>query len=91
MMRNLKQVLAMGAASVALAGGAALGGAGTALAAPVSHHGVTQSASRVHCVRVPGSWTRMWHPGYRDHRGRWHAGYWTRTWRPAHMVCRRVR
>ena len=85
---SFKRIMAMGVASVALAGGAAFGSATAASAAP-AHHGT--SVTRVHCVRKAGYWTRVWHRGHRDRRGRWHAGYWTRTWHPSRLICRRVR
>lgn len=85
---SFKRVVALGVASVALAGGVALGGATDASAAPARPG---YPVMRVHCVRVAGYWRRVWHPGYRDRRGRWHAGHWTRTWHSSRLICRRVR
>ncbi|MFI9649281.1 hypothetical protein ACIHAA_23655 [Streptomyces sp. NPDC052040] len=84
----IKRWIAVGTASLALAGGAALTASGTASAAslaPAQHKPVRH----VHCHVVPGHWTRTWHRAYRDHKGHLHAGYWTRTWHPAERVCSR--
>jgi hypothetical protein len=91
---SLKRIVAVGVASVALAGGALVGGASAASAAPApagapAYHGTV--VTRLVCVRRAGYWTRVWHRGYRDRRGRWHAGHWTRVWHPSRLICRRVR
>lgn len=88
MKASIKRIMALGAASVALAGTAALGGATAASAAP-AHQGHAVEHER--CVRDAGHWMRVWRPGHRGNRGRRHFGYWTRTWHPAHPVCHRVR
>ncbi|MFJ4800022.1 hypothetical protein [Streptomyces murinus] len=82
----IKRWMAVGAASLALAGGVALTAGGTASAAQLAsgHH----KPVKQHCRVVPGHWARTWHPAKRDHKGQ-HAGYWTRTWQPAKRVCSR--
>lgn len=87
MINGLKRAAALGAATVALAAGAVVGGVGVASAAPQDHH--RPQAGSHHCVRVAGHWARQWHPGFRDRHHRWHPGQWTRVWRPAHLECHR--
>ncbi|MEU6174216.1 hypothetical protein ABZ832_20110 [Streptantibioticus parmotrematis] len=89
MAEGFKRVLALGAASVALAGGAVLSSVGVASAAPV-HHPAPVSVHHVghsRCHEARGYWTRTWHPAYRDRHGYRHAGYWTRTWHKPRLVC----
>ncbi|QMU77374.1 hypothetical protein GXW83_18390 [Streptacidiphilus sp. PB12-B1b] len=81
---RFKRALALGAATVALAGGAVLTSVGSASAATPDHRAPV-AHSRCHEAR--GYWTRTWHPARRDRHGKWHAGYWTRTWHPGHLVC----
>ncbi|MBC3839393.1 hypothetical protein GXW82_01745 [Streptacidiphilus sp. 4-A2] len=83
---RFKRALALGAATVALAGGAVLTTVGTAAAATPDHRA---PIAHSRCHEVPGYWTRTWHPATRDRHGKWHAGFWTRTWHRAHLVCTR--
>ncbi len=83
---GFKRALALGIASVALAGGTVLTTVGTAAAAAPDHHASIAHSS---CHEVKGFWTRDWHPAQRDRYGKWHAGYWTRTWHQAHAACSR--
>ncbi|WP_328381397.1 hypothetical protein OHS81_00640 [Streptomyces sp. NBC_00400] len=88
---GFKRALALGAATVALAGGTLLSSVGVASATP-SHHGdrtTTRHVDRGRCHMVHGHWTRTWHPAWRDRHGVRHPGYWTRTWHREHLVCRR--
>ena len=84
MANGFKRVLALGAATVALAAGAMVTTAGAASAAVPQHR---PPVAQQRCHEVQGYWTRAWHPATRDRHGKWHAGYWTRTWHPAHLVC----
>lgn len=94
-MRNLRQAFAIGAASVALAGGIALTSADVAAAAPSGTAATMAPATHVTssstCRFIAGHSTRVFHPRWRDHRGHWHPGYWTTVWHGGHRVCVRVR
>jgi hypothetical protein len=83
------QALAVGAASVALAGGIAFCAAGEAAAAPSGPVAASHHITTVRCHWAPGHWTRVWHAGLRDHRGHRAAGHWTRVWHKGVRVCGR--
>ncbi|MEU5544214.1 hypothetical protein AB0G85_17715 [Streptomyces sioyaensis] len=84
MIDGFKRALALGAATVALAGGTVLSSVGIASAAP-SHHGdhtATRHLDRGRCHMVHGYWIRVW----RDGRGGRH-GHWIRVWHRERLVC----
>ncbi|MEU5208977.1 hypothetical protein [Streptomyces sp. NPDC020742] len=84
------RALALGAAGVALAGGAVFATAAGAAAAP-SHDDDNVAVQQIdrgdRCHVMHRHWIRVWHPAWRDRRGHRHPGYWTRDWRQAHLVC----
>lgn len=93
MIDGFKRALALGAATVALAGGAVLTTVGTASATPTHHgdHTATRHLDRGHCHMVRGHWARVWRPAWRDGHGMRHGGRWIRVWHRERLVCRHRR
>ena len=89
MIQGVKRVIAVGAATAALAAGVAFSSAGTAEAA--QSHGIVAAAhgGKERCHVVKGYWTKTWHKPSRDRHGKVHPGYWTKTWHKARKVCER--
>ncbi|MEU9097926.1 hypothetical protein [Streptomyces sp. NPDC048361] len=88
MMEGVKRMIALGAATAALAGGVAFSSVGVAEAAP-QHTVAAASHGKEKCHVVKGYWTKTWHKATRDRHGKVHPGYWTKTWHKAHKVCHR--
>ncbi|MEV5280862.1 hypothetical protein [Streptomyces sp. NPDC052811] len=82
-------MIAVGAATAALAAGVAFSSVGIAEAA--QSHGIVAAAhgGKERCHVVKGYWTKTWHKPSRDRHGKVHPGYWTKTWHKARKVCER--
>ncbi|AYG78915.1 hypothetical protein DWB77_01024 [Streptomyces hundungensis] len=89
MIQGVKRVIALGAATAALAGGVAFSSVGVAEAASQHTVAVADHGGKHRCHVVKGHWTKTWHRATRDRHGKVHPGYWTKTWHKAHKVCDR--